>query len=143
MPESHYRSFLKSLSWRLWATLDTMVVSWFIIGSGGHLQALSIGVSELFTKMLLYYGHERLWIYLMDSRKWSQTPKISLIKAITWRITGSIDTFILASLITGSGIMGLKISSTELLTKIVLYYFHERAWMKLPLGTVRRWFGKK
>lgn len=119
------------------------MVSWFIIGSGGHIQAFSIGLSELLTKVALYYTHERVWVHLMARWQWSQTPRISVIKAISWRMVGTIDTMLLASIITGNPLTGLKIGGTELLTKIILYYLHERVWARLPLGTVRKWFGRK
>jgi uncharacterized membrane protein len=57
--EKHYRSIVKAISWRLTGTLDTIIVSFFI--SGNVKIALSIGFVELFTKIALYYGHERLW----------------------------------------------------------------------------------
>ncbi len=141
--ESHYRSILKSISWRIIGTIDTIIVSWLIIGEGGQFKALSIGFSELLTKMALYYGHERFWVWLLRKYQWSQTPRVSVIKAISWRIVGTMDTIVLATLITGNPLTGLKIGGTELLTKIVLYYLHERAWARLPLGTVRKWFGRK
>lgn len=59
MAEKHYRSLIKAFSWRMTGTLDTIIVSFFI--SGQIKIALSIGFVELFTKMLLYYGHERIW----------------------------------------------------------------------------------
>ena len=118
-----------------------MVVSFFIT-SGQVVHAVSIGLSELLTKVVLYYLHERGWILLLQRRGWSQTPRISFIKAVSWRLLGSIDTFFLATLITGNAFTGLKIGGTELLTKIVLYYLHERAWARLPEGSVRKWFGK-
>jgi uncharacterized membrane protein len=122
--------------------MDTIIVSWFIIGPGGHLKALSIGASELLTKVGLYYLHERAWVYLLLKKQWNQTPRISAIKAISWRAVGTIDTMVLATIITGNPFTGLKIGGTELLTKIILYYLHERAWARLPLGTVRKWFGR-
>lgn len=58
----------------------------------------------------------------------------SLAKAVTWRLTGSVDTFILGLLITGSvGIAG-SISGVELITKIALFYLHERAWTFVSWG---------
>jgi len=58
-PDKPIRSFVKAASWRATGTLDTMVVSFFVTG---HLKvALSIGGIEVFTKMFLYYFHERLW----------------------------------------------------------------------------------
>ncbi len=56
----------------------------------------------------------------------------SLAKAVSWRVTGSIDTFILSFLFTGSVKAAGSIASTELVTKILLYYLHERAWNRLP-----------
>lgn len=59
MKEKQWRSVLKSISWRLIGTLDTVILSWII--SGRITIAFSRGIFELFTKMLLYYLHERLW----------------------------------------------------------------------------------
>ena len=53
-----------------------------------------------------------------------------LAKTITWRIVGTIDTMILGWLITGSLKMGLAIGGTEVITKMFLYFFHERLWFK-------------
>jgi len=53
------RSIIKSVSWRVIGTLDTIAISWFITGTLEF--ALSIGFIELITKMVLYTVHERLW----------------------------------------------------------------------------------
>ena len=53
-----------------------------------------------------------------------------LAKTISWRIIGTIDTMLLGWLITGNLKMGLAIGGTEVLTKMVLYFLHERAWFK-------------
>jgi uncharacterized membrane protein len=59
MAEKHYRSLAKAFSWRVTGTLDTVLISYLITG---HIRwALSIGFVELFTKVALYYLHERLW----------------------------------------------------------------------------------
>ncbi len=57
--EKPIRSMVKALSWRVVGTLDTMLISWFITGE--LTMALSIGSIEVITKMVLYYGHERIW----------------------------------------------------------------------------------
>ena len=58
----------------------------------------------------------------------------SLLKATTWRIIGSIDTFVLSWLFTGHiGVAG-SIAGTEIFTKIGLFYVHERVWAVLPWG---------
>jgi uncharacterized membrane protein len=57
--EHRYRSLVKAASWRLTGSLDTILVSWVITGRLSI--AMSIGGVEIFTKMLLYYLHERAW----------------------------------------------------------------------------------
>jgi uncharacterized membrane protein len=58
----------------------------------------------------------------------------SLVKAISWRIAGSIDTFVISFIITGHIALASSIAGTELITKVLLYYFHERIWAIIPWG---------
>ena len=60
----------------------------------------------------------------------------SLVKAVSWRVTGSIDTMIITFLITGKLRWALTVSGVELFTKIGLFYAHERIWEKLSFGRV-------
>ena len=57
------RHLLKTITWRIIGTLDTMLLGWFV--SGDHKVGLTIGSLELITKIILYYGHERIW-YSVD-----------------------------------------------------------------------------
>jgi uncharacterized membrane protein len=58
-----------------------------------------------------------------------------LLKTITWRIVGTIDTIVLSWIITGNFTLGLKIGGIEVITKMILYYLHERLWYKyIKLG---------
>jgi len=57
--DNHFRSLAKAVSWRVTGTADTIVVSFII--TGRMKLALSIGLVELFTKICLYYLHERAW----------------------------------------------------------------------------------
>ena len=59
MAEKHYRSFVKAVSWRATGTVDTIIISYLVTGTLKF--ALSIGFVELFTKIGLYYVHERVW----------------------------------------------------------------------------------
>lgn len=61
----------------------------------------------------------------------------SLVKAVSWRLTGSLDTLVISYLITGKLKYAFTISGVELFTKIGLYYFHERLWEKIPLGRIQ------
>lgn len=58
----------------------------------------------------------------------------SIIKAICWRVTGTIDTFIISFLVTGEFKFALSISFFEIFTKITLYYLHERLWNRIETG---------
>ena len=50
------------------------------------------------------------------------------MKAISWRILGTIDTMVIAGVLTGNWKLGLSIGGVEVFTKMGLYYFHERVW---------------
>ena len=56
--------------------------------------------------------------------------KRHIAKTVSWRIIGTIDTIIISRIITGSWGVGLAIGGIEVISKMVLYYFHERAWYK-------------
>jgi len=58
----------------------------------------------------------------------------SVLKTISWRTVGTLDTVIIAYFITDDLTMAASIGSIELFTKMFLYYFHERAWNKMPIG---------
>ncbi|MDD4330097.1 MAG: DUF2061 domain-containing protein [Aliarcobacter sp.] len=66
-----------------------------------------------------------------------EKPYRSVVKAISWRTVGTIDTMIVSYFITGNLIMAASIGSIEVVTKMALYYFHERAWNKLSFGRVK------
>ena len=57
-----------------------------------------------------------------------------ILKTITWRIIGTIDTIVLSWLITGSLTLGFSIGGIEVVTKMILYYLHERVWYKSKFG---------
>jgi len=56
--------------------------------------------------------------------------KRHLLKTITWRIVGTVDTMVLSWIITGSWKVGVTIGTVEVITKMILYYVHERVWYK-------------
>ena len=58
----------------------------------------------------------------------------SLVKTLTWRTVATTDTILIARVLTGSWTVGFGIASIEVLTKMVLYYFHERAWSASDWG---------
>jgi len=66
MADKHYRSFVKGISWRITGSIDTLIISYFITGK--LKWALGIMSVEFFTKVALYYGHERVWEKLSFGR---------------------------------------------------------------------------
>ena len=60
--------------------------------------------------------------------------KRSIVKAISWRATGTIDTMLISFIVTGSPLAAVSIGAFELITKTALYYFHERVWNKIDYG---------
>ena len=69
-------------------------------------------------------------------------PRLShkrhILKTITWRVVGTIDTILLSWLISGDPFIGLGIGVAELITKMVLYYLHERVWYNIDFGIKRK-----
>ena len=135
---SHKRHLAKTVTWRVIGTIDTIVLSWFI--TGNPLMGLKIGMAEVVTKMVLYYLHERIWfkINLSKAGVVIQSRKRHFAKSITWRGVGTLDTMLLSWFITGNPFTGLKIGVSELLTKMILYYFHERIWYRIDYGLMSR-----
>ena len=138
MIRKHSISFIKGISWRFFATCDTILLSYIYTGSIDY--SLKIGFIEVFTKVILFYFHERIWLKI----KWGTTLVTSavtgkeitqeghtrsIIKGISWRFVGTLDTITIATFITHDISQALKIGSTELITKVIFYYFHERIWL--------------
>jgi uncharacterized membrane protein len=143
MKEQHYRSAVKGISWRVLATLDTIFLSWLFTGQ--IATALKIGGIEVFTKIGLFYLHERLWMLLkfgtVHTRLEDGTVVTrdkhykSILKGASYRFFGTLDTILIALFITGNYTQAFSIGFAEVFTKIGLYYLHERVWYKIKWGT--------
>ena len=143
--ESHLRSLIKGISWRIVATTDTVLVALLITCLSGNCNldgAIKIGVTEFLIKYLAYYIHERLWQPALQDGLLS--PRKTLYKTISWRLIATTMTFIISgAVLKVFDEVALFIALTELFTKFALYYFHERLWLKIPLGKVRNIFHHK
>ena len=62
------------------------------------------------------------------------TIKRSILKTVTWRIIGSIDTAVIIYFITGNWKFGLAVGGIEVMSKMILYYIHERVWQRIKWG---------
>lgn len=130
---TYKRHIAKTITWRIVGTIDTIILSWLI--TGNPYTGLKIGVSEVATKMLLYYLHERIWFTIKAGvTQNGDSRKRHIAKTFTWRIVGTIDTMTIAWIISGNPLTGLKIGAVEVVTKMLLYYLHERLWYKIDFG---------
>ena len=136
---SHLRSILKGISWRVVATLDTLLVVFFVtcfLGEGSWESAVEIAGWEFFIKLAIFYIHERIWLKVLSRQ--ALTNKEIVFKSISWRVVATSTTFIISGIVLdGFDEVALFIALTELFTKFVLYYIHEKVWLKLPLGKIR------
>ncbi|MBE9488818.1 MAG: DUF2061 domain-containing protein [Bacteroidetes bacterium] len=75
-------------------------------------------------------------IKIKEEKKIKSKEKLkrSLVKTISWRIIGTLDTVLISWLITGTLALAFSIGAVELITKMVLYFFHERAWNNIKWG---------
>ncbi|MBX7041863.1 MAG: DUF2061 domain-containing protein [Ignavibacteria bacterium] len=138
---NHYSrriSLLKGISWRIIGTLDTILLSFIFTGKLNL--AVKIGGIELFTKIFLYYVHERVWGKLKVGRQSIASGGVisyedkhwrSVAKGISWRVIGTLDTIVIAYLVTGQITQAFEIGFTEVFTKMFLFYLHERLWNKI------------
>ena len=140
---SKKRSIIKSLSWRLLGSLDTFFLSLIIINYSTQNYSFNLAFYiaglEIITKTFLYYFNERIWNNfnigrLEDSVKRSR----SLFKAISWRIAASVDTFLISFIITGRFDWATSIAIFEIITKSIIYYFHERVWNRVKWGRIKQ-----
>ncbi len=95
---------------------------------------LSISGVDFFSKLLLFYFHERIWFI----SKIKSPNKRHLYKTFTWRAVGSLTTLIVAWIVTGNPLTGFKIGLVETLTKMILYYLHEKMWYRINFGLNNR-----
>ena len=65
-----------------------------------------------------------------DKKLATKENKVSVCKAITWHILGTLDTMVISYFLTGNIKVAFSIGSFEVFTKMVLYFIHEKVWAK-------------
>ena len=154
---SRKRHVAKAITWRIVGSVDTWLIGYILIRFFGAeaidveeseinqkaaLVASYIAILELITKTILYYFHERVW----SSIRWITKQEVRhIIKTISWRLVGAIDTILLVFIVyyfvkgstEGAAKLALSMFSIEIVTKMVLYYFHERIWFTSNYGVIK------
>ena len=131
------RHIAKSLSWRLIGTIDTFISAWLITGDLN--EGLNLSVITTFTKLIWYYIHERYWF----NSSIANSNKRHIIKTFSWRGIGTIDTFFFSWILTGNPLTSLKIGGVETISKMILYFGHEKLWYKINFGLDMRNIAKR
>lgn len=69
---------------------------------------------------------------IIDALKFrkSEDVKVSALKTLSWRVIGTMDTILISYILTGKFDLALGIGGIEVFSKMILYYIHERAWVK-------------
>ena len=149
---SRKRHIAKTITWRIVGSIDTWVIGYIIIkyfseGEQTNIKAIEaasyIAGLELITKTIFYYFHERIWYglnWIIDNQKLRH-----IIKTISWRLVGAVDTILLVFIVyyflfdstEGASKVALSMFSIEIVTKMVLYYFHERIWFASNYGVIK------
>ena len=126
------RHLAKAFSWRIIGTIDTFLFAWIITGDIN--QGINISGVSTITKLIWYYYHEQIWI----KSKIENPDKRHFAKTFSWRGIATLDTIVVSWIFLGNPFTGLKIGIAETLTKMVLYYFHEKIWYKINYGLDKR-----
>lgn len=66
--------------------------------------------------------------------KKSEKPIRSIAKAFSWRLIGTLDTLLVSYILTGKISIAASIASIDFVTKMILYFFHERLWNLIKWG---------
>ena len=105
----------------------------FILIDPESCDTVALGIVETIEPVRAH-GSTRNRMRLSDRIRGIETHTRSVAKAVSWRATGSLDTFFIAAVITGSLTLAGGVALTEILTKTALYYVHERVWALITWG---------
>ena len=152
---SRKRHIAKAITWRIIGSIDTWLIGYILMRFFGEVAeeeseinqkaavaASYIAILELITKTILYYFHERIW----SGIRWIKKQQVRhIIKTISWRLVGAIDTILLVFIVyylvkgstEGAAKLALSMFSIEIVTKMVLYYLHERIWFSSSYGIIK------
>jgi len=127
-----HRALSKTITWRITASFLTIAIVYAL--THNLMLAVSVIGIEFFTKIVLYFLHEKGWSFSNKPKKGTQLR--SLIKTITWRVLASLDTFVILYLILKEPIIASSGAGAEVVAKSIVYYIHERIWNNFRLERI-------
>jgi uncharacterized membrane protein len=136
--ETHLRTIVKIISWRMLITISHIVNAFIVTGS--FLTGLKIAGLALIINSTLFWIHERLWNIFQWSRKnhdklnFVESHPRSIIKVFSWRILITVSNFIIPFILTGSWGQAILFAGMATLVNMLLYWGHERFWNIIKWG---------
>jgi uncharacterized membrane protein len=136
--ESHLRTIVKVISWRIFITVSHLVNAFIVTGS--LLMGLKIAGLALVINSTLFWIHDRAWNYVQWNRKkdtrleFSEGQTRSVSKIITWRILITFSNFLIPFIITGSWGSAAIFAGMATVINMIIFWSHERFWNWIKWG---------
>lgn len=136
--ETHVRTVIKVISWRVLITLSHLVNAFLITGS--LETGLKIAGIALIVNSLLFWTHERLWNRLQWNRNhdeklsFNEGQPRSISKVVSWRFFITASNFVIPFLATGNWGQAALFTGMATVTNMILYWSHERIWNWIKFG---------
>ena len=137
LKETHARTVVKTISWRVLLTLSHIING--LIVSGSLLIGLQIAGLSAIINSILFWAHERAWNIFLWNRKQTDKDFVeghprTLSKIITWRVLITGSNFLIPFIMTGSWGAAAAFLGIATFVNIALFWGHERAWNKIHWG---------
>lgn len=136
--ETHIRSIIKVISWRILITISHVVNAFIVTGS--LVMGLKIAGIALVINSILFWTHERIWNIFSwnrknhDKLKFSEGQPRSISKIISWRLLITTSNFVIPFIATGNWGQAALFTGMATITNMILYWAHERIWNQIKLG---------
>ena len=122
------RTFLKSLSWRFFATGQTILIAFLLTGTLDV--AFKVGLPDFAFKFVSYYVFERLWLFTALQNL--QNKRI--IKMLMWKVVAVSLSMVITYVVTGQISTALRLGPIDTTLKTLILYLHELLWDCIPFG---------
>lgn len=132
MNEIPLRSWCKAFTWRVSATLCTVLITYAVVGNLDT--AVRIGLPDFVFKLVVFYFHERLWLSALLQRLLPVLDTRRLAKMASWKATALSMTLSITYWVTGSLHSALKVGPTDFCVKMFGFWLHERVWDTVSWG---------
>lgn len=136
--ETHLRTIVKVISWRIFITVSHLVNAFIVTGS--LLMGLKIAGLALVINSTIFWIHDRAWNYFQWNRKkdprleFSEGQTRSVSKIVTWRILITFSNFLIPFIITGSWGSAAIFAGMATVINMIIFWSHERFWNWIKWG---------